>query len=59
MTNQNLPNNIRLGAAAKAAPHVHPRLAAVEVSGDTEPARLVVEIRDLTRRDSTRRASAS
>ena len=40
----------RQWAAAAAAPYVHPRLAAVEHSGNEDrPPRLIVEIRDPTR----------
>ena len=49
MRNTKLPSNIRLDAAAKAAPYVHPRLTAIEHSGGDEPMRMVVEIRDPTR----------
>ena len=52
MRNEKLPREIRLNAAAKAAPYVHPRLTAIEHSANEDrPPRMIVEIVDPTRPD--------
>ena len=43
--NEALPIDLRIDAASKAAPYVHPRLAAVTVGGDREdPLRAITRI---------------